>query len=164
MPTHGLSPFRRFALGSIASKVLHLATCPVWTSCHLENWPAVDSLPMRLIVCALDFGPRSCAALHWASRLARDFDAKLTLAHVIRPDESTPMEPPEETLRRQRQTLHVACDTRILEGMPAPVLSALAEETDADLMVIGRTHASSPGLGANAYAIIAHAPCPVLSV
>jgi hypothetical protein len=51
-------------------------------------------------------------------------------------------------------------------GAPAYGLSEAAERLDADLMVIGRTHVASDvaKLGSNAYAIIAHSPCPVLSV
>jgi len=164
MGTHGSSPFRRFQLGSVVSKVLHLATCPVWTSPHLEDWPAVDSIALRSILCALDFGPRSCAVLRWASSLAREFGSKLTLAHVVGVNEAEHrFESPEQTLRRQQQRLPGA-EARILEGAPAPVLSELADEMAADLMVIGRAHASAAGLGANAYAVIAHSPCPVLSV
>lgn len=165
MATHGLSPFRGFQLGSVTSRILHLATSPVWTSPHLEDWPAADAMPLRSILCALDFGPRSCTALHWASCLAKEFGAKLTLAHVVHPDEREHrFEAPEATLRRQQERLNGPCESRILEGAPAPMLGELAEELTADLLVVGRTHAASPGLGANAYAIIAHSPCPVLSV
>lgn len=57
-------------------------------------------------------------------------------------------------------------ETEVLEGSPAEALSAAAERLDADLLVIGRSHDTEPGgkLGANAYAIIARSPCPVLSV
>jgi nucleotide-binding universal stress UspA family protein len=164
MATHGLSPFRRFELGSVATKVLHLSPCPVWTGPHLEGWPALDAMPLRVIVCALDFGPRSCSALHWASCLAKEFHAKLTLAHVVRPDEREHrFEAPEETMLRQKEHMTTRADVRILEGMPASRLSELADEVAADLVVIGRTRASSTRLGANAYAIISHSPCPVLS-
>jgi len=165
MATHGLSPFRNFQLGSVTAKVLHGARCPVWTSSHLEDWDQVESMPLRAILCALDFGPRSCAVLQWASRFAREFGAKLTLGHIVAPGEADHLlESPERTLQRQQEQLHVPTETRVLTGAPAPMLSELAEEIAADLMIIGRTHASSPGLGANAYAIIAHSPCPVLSV
>jgi nucleotide-binding universal stress UspA family protein len=165
MPTHGLSRFRQFQLGSVTAKVLRLATCPVWTSSHLEDWPVVESIPLRSVLCALDFGPRSCTALQWASRIAKEFGAKLILSHIVRPGETDHLlETPEHTLQRQQGGLHVPSEIRIVEGTPAPMLSGLAEEVSADLMIIGRTHASSAGLGANAYAIIAHSPCPVLSV
>lgn len=37
MPTHGYGKFRALLLGSTASKVLHDAHCPVWTSAHIEE-------------------------------------------------------------------------------------------------------------------------------
>ena len=165
IPTHGLSRFRQFQLGSVTAKVLRLATCPVWTSSHMEDWPAVEAIPLRSVLCALDFGPRSCTALQWGSRIASEFGARLILSHIVRPGETDHLlEPPERTLQRQQGGLHVPSEIRIVEGTPAPMLSGLAEEVSADLMIIGRTHASSTGLGANAYGIIAHSPCPVLSV
>ncbi|HUA86226.1 MAG TPA: universal stress protein [Bryobacteraceae bacterium] len=164
MATHGNSAFRRFQIGSVTTRVLYAADCPVWTSAHLEDWPAVDAIPLRSILCALDFGPRSCGALNWSSRLAQEFEAKLTLAHVVAARGDYFAEDPLLTLRRQQEKLRVPAEVRVLEGRPAAMLSDLAEEIAADLTVIGRTHAASPGLGASAYAIIAHSPCPVLSV
>jgi nucleotide-binding universal stress UspA family protein len=59
MPTHGCGPFRRFILGSNTAKVLHDADCPVWTGVHLEQAPALASIPFRSILCAVDLGPQS---------------------------------------------------------------------------------------------------------
>src|SRR5581483_4829420 len=39
MPTHGYGMFRTLLLGSVTAKVLHDATCPVWTGVHMENAP-----------------------------------------------------------------------------------------------------------------------------
>ena len=57
-------------------------------------------------------------------------------------------------------------EIEILEGSPASALPEASDRLNADLIVIGRTHAPETGgyLGANAYAIIARSPCPVLSV
>lgn len=158
-----MHPSRKFELGSIVSRILYCAACPIWTTPFLEDWPPFESISVRSILCALDFGVRSCTAMNWAAALAENFGAKLTLAHVM-PGDGPEAGPREEELHRQQQRLDVPTETRILTGLPAPVLSGVAEEIGADLMVIGRTHASSTGLGANAYRIIAHSPCPVLSV
>jgi nucleotide-binding universal stress UspA family protein len=37
MPTRGGGVFRRLLLGSVTSKVLHDASCPVWTTSHSEH-------------------------------------------------------------------------------------------------------------------------------
>ena len=158
------SRLRATHLGSVASGVLREATCPVWTSAHAIAGPDADFAEPKRILCGLDFGPRSCAALHWASFLAKEFGAALTLAHVIGPEEREHRrEAPERTLQRQCERMSCPCDIRILEGSPASELSRLAAEMETGLVVIGRTHASSPGLGANAYGIIAESSCPVLS-
>ena len=41
LPTHGYGPFRRMLIGSVASKILHDAECPVWTSAHVETPQAI---------------------------------------------------------------------------------------------------------------------------
>src|SRR5207253_2131388 len=37
LATHGHSPFRALILGSVTTKVLHGAHCPVWTGVHVEG-------------------------------------------------------------------------------------------------------------------------------
>lgn len=178
MPTHGYGLFRRFLLGSVTAKVLHDASCPVWTSAHLESWPAVEKVSLRSLLCGLDFGPRSGAALKCASRMAAEFRAKLIVGHVMPAFDGAAAElwpgecrahaakAAEERVREVNRKLGVSAEVEILDGSPASALSEAAERLDTDLLVIGRTHIFDPEgkLGANAYAIIAHSPCPVLSV
>lgn len=172
MPTHGFGTFRRFLLGSVTAKVLHDAACPVWTSAHMEDWPAVERVSLSNVICAVDFGPRSRAALRCALESARAFEAKLAIAYVMPPDALASAECRDRTAKKAREhvlriekELGFSADIEILDGCPACALCDAAESRDADLLVIGRTHAPEMNaLGANAYAIIAHSPCPVLSV
>jgi nucleotide-binding universal stress UspA family protein len=178
MPTHGYGPFRRFLLGSVTAKILHDAGCPVWTGAHLETWPAIENLGIRKVLAAIDFGPHSSAVLQLASQVGGKFQASLTVAHVI--PISSPFlegywiqqwrdEARKGALQHIQKLLSAArpaAEMEVLEGSPAWALSDAADRLDADLIVIGRTHVSENGgqLGANAYAIIARSPCPVLSV
>jgi len=183
MPTHGYGLFRRFLLGSVTAKILHDASCPVWTSAHLESWPVVEHVPLRSLLCGLDFGPRSGAALKCASRVAAEFQARLIVAHVIPTfdaglGKNWPAECRDHAVKAAQervgavvQEFGVSADVEILDGQQASALNEAAERLDVDLMVIGRTHIADRThddlggkLGANAYAIIAHSPCPVLSV
>lgn len=175
MPAHGHGTFRRFLLGAVTAKVLHDAQCPVWTSTHLESWPAVENISLRTLLCGVDFGPQSIAALKCASQVAAEFHAKLIVAHAIpiieafeRPAtwRNKIMRAAEERVHAVERKLEISAKVEILEGSPASALCEMAEHMDADLIVIGRTHISTDSgkLGANAYAIIAHSPCPVLSV
>lgn len=174
MPTHGYGPFRRFLLGAVTAKVLHDASCPVWTSAHLEDWPVIEEIALRNIVCGIDFGPRSIVALKCARLLAAEFKANLTIGHAI-PQCDAPAWSGEardqartnsaERIRNIEAKLGIVVPVRIVDGAVAYGLSEVAEQLNADLMVIGRSHAAADlaKLGSNAYAIIAHSPCPVLS-
>ena len=177
MPTHGYGPFRRFLLGSVTAKILHDATCPVWTSTHLETSLATGNAGIRKVLGAVDFGPRSSVVLQLASEVTNKFHASLTAAHVV-PISSPFMEGywiqdwREEARRAVPEQLQallpggsLSAEIEVLEGSPAVALSDAAERLNIDLVVIGR-HASETGgkLGANAYAIITRSPCPVLSI
>ncbi|HSM76990.1 MAG TPA: universal stress protein [Bryobacteraceae bacterium] len=175
MPTHGYGPFRRFLLGSVTAKVLHDAVCPIWTSSNLEDWPVFEKLVLRDVVCGIDLGPQSAAVLQCASRVAAEFHAKLTIAHVtpiggIRASSQEYQEraarSAEAALEKIQAEVGISAAVQILHGLPAHGLYEAAERLNADLMVIGRTHVAPEiaRFGSNVYAIVAHSPCPVLSV
>jgi len=179
MPTHGYGPFRRLLIGSVTAKVLHDASCPVWTAAHAPDVaPDILSQPRR-IACAVDLGPQSSGILSWAGRLSWEFGAPLTVIHAI-----ASLDPRLEDyglspewrchvineakaeLSRLVETAGAHAEIRMEIG---PVVSAVAEaakDARADLLVIGRTiHDGTAGrLPTNAYAIIRESPCPVLSV
>jgi nucleotide-binding universal stress UspA family protein len=172
MPTHGYGLFRRFLLGSVTAKILHDASCPVWTCAHLETWPAAENLGIRNVLGAVDLGPRSAAVLAQASQIAERFQAKLIVAHVV-PEVHWGEDWRKEAKKgipEQIQKLLPAggppAEIEILEGSPATALPEALDRFNSDLIVMGRTRAPETGgyLGANAYAIIARSPCPVLSV
>ena len=184
LPTHGYGALRRLLLGSVTSKVLHDAACPVLTGVHSEDLPALRAARFSKVLCAIDLGPQSEDVLAWASELAADFQAKLSIVHSIAPlDAGFPYAPSpdfrlemEAAVRNEIERLQVATKTEsaashILGGGPARAVSALAKSSGADLLVIGRgpEDPSSPRfsgarLPRNAYAIIRESPCPVISV
>src|SRR5580765_8987033 len=57
MPTHGYGLFRRLLLGSVTSKVLHDADCPVWTTAHTDEGHPGTPISLNHILCAIDLGP-----------------------------------------------------------------------------------------------------------
>ena len=178
MPTHGYGPFRQFLLGSVTAKILHDATCPVWTSKHLETSSATRNMAIRKVLGAVDFGPRSSVVLHLASQVAEKFHAHLTAAHAV-PISSLFMEGywiqnwREEARKEVPEQLQKLlprgsppAEIEVLEGSPPAALRDAAKRVGANLVVIGRSHALETGgkIGANAYAIITRSPCPVLSI
>jgi nucleotide-binding universal stress UspA family protein len=179
MPTHGYGPFRRLLLGSVTSKVLHDADCPVWTGVHLEKHPSAEPLALSHILCAIDLGPHSTKALDWASRLATEFRSKLTIVHVVASlDPRTEdyyfapewrkyvMDQAKEDIEKLQRNVGTQAEVDLETGDISKSVSLAAENLKADLMVIGRG-ATAGVLGRfrmHAYAIIRQSPCPVVSV
>lgn len=179
MPSHGFGPFRRFVIGSVTAKVLHDAHVPVWTGIHMENAPPLDVIACKNILCAVDLSPeQSEHALGWASNLAEEYGAKLTLVHATPAVESRPAKYYDSDLFQSlvasaraeidklQAKLGTSAEVCIEGGDPAAVVRLVAEQQEADILVIGRGSAAE-GFGrlrTHAYAIIRHSPCPVVSV
>ena len=178
MPTHGLSAFRRYILGSVTAKILHDADCPVWTGVHLENAPSLDAIRFQKVLCAVDLGPQSERALRWAAAFASEHAAELIVVHAIPAAEVRPYkyfdQPLVTVLENQgrkelQELLHsVGITARVIVagGEPAKVTSKIADVEKVDQMVIARG-AVAEGFGrlrTHAYALIRSAPCPVVSV
>src|SRR6185437_5944190 len=77
MPSHGYGPFRSHLLGSVTAKVLHDASCPVWTATHVAERPRRDHLACRTIICAVDGTRESVSLIRWAADIASDTGAVL---------------------------------------------------------------------------------------
>lgn len=176
MPTHGHGTLRRFILGSVTAKVLHDAACPVLTTTHHSDKPELGETPFRQILCAVDLGPASANVLRTASALAAREGAKLTMVHMLPPQTMlgfTYYDPERWTkhagamLEKLQTETGVIAPWYVREGELAPGVNALAAETGADLLVIGRhpDRAVAEGrLRDQAYTLIRESCVPVLSV
>ena len=164
IPTRGMGIYRRLILGSTSAKVLHDADCPVWTGVHLENAPALDTVTCKRIVCALDLKQASARVLQWANSLAEEYQAELALVHAT-PD-AEGRSPARAELEKLQKQIGSKAAMQVTSGDAPRVVTELAQELGADLLVIGRK--ASPGilgrLEMTAYAIIRQSPCPVVSV
>jgi nucleotide-binding universal stress UspA family protein len=167
IPTKGMGIYRRLILGSTSAKVLHDADCPVWTGVHLENAPSLEMVACRRILCAVDLKPLSTRVLDWASHLAEEYQADLTLAHVA-PAGDTQQKRDEamRALERLQEAAGCRAALRVEAGDVSKLVAHLAGELKADLLVIGRkAEAGVLGrLDMVAYSIIRQSPCPVVSV
>jgi nucleotide-binding universal stress UspA family protein len=178
MSTHGHGVFYRCLLGSVAAKVLHDSDCPVWTDAHLEEAP-VREFTIRNVLCAVDSNYHSRNTVSRAAEMAAAVDATLTLVHVTAGAEiygpgGSHVDPVwKETIvgfaakeiANLQQDVGTKANVIIDSGNVLELLNRAAEETKADLLVIG--HMPSGGhLGANGsgYAIIRESHIPVLSV
>ena len=177
MPTHGYGPFRGLLLGSVTAKVLHDAECPVWTTAHASEIASNAGSPLRHLVCAIDDDPRDVPLVRWAAEFSTGQGAELCLVHAVTGFEEEPSDrndPLREFLfgvaRERIDELQAEAGTklelRIAAGAPAKVVSDLALQHSADLVLVGRGKIQKHfgRLRSNAYAIVRDAPCPVISV
>jgi nucleotide-binding universal stress UspA family protein len=176
MPTHGVGRFRRMLLGSVTAKVLHDATCPVWTAAHAEEHVS-HPLP-RTILCSVDGSPRSSRVLQWAAVLSTRFGATLQVLHVVAPITDWPALERERLLqdhvREERRAAiealqkaaGVVAPLRIAVGEIVATVTEAAREANADVLVVGRgvLTESFGALRTHEYGIIQRSSCPVVSV
>ncbi len=147
----------------------------------------MDTLQINNILVPIDFSEASLNALDTAAAMAKRHDARLTLLHVINENllsyghfEVLPITSPvleimhdeaKDTVTqiaagvKDKYGIEVICDTT--HGFVPPEICKYAEKASADLMVMG-THGASGFreffIGTNAFAVVKHAPCPVLTV
>ena len=191
MGTHGSRGFERLMLGSVTERVLRRAGCPVLTVPPRAH--ATSRLPFRRLLCAVDFSDASVAAAQFAASLALEFDAVLTLLHVLEWPWNEPPPPDFANLpapqgaalaewRRYRETLAsselealvpaaargaTAPTARLRHGKPYVQILEVAAEEGSDLLVVG-VHGRNPVdmslFGSTANQIVRRATCPVLTL
>lgn len=186
MGTHGRSGFERWVLGSVTERVLRNAPCPVLTVPPVAPAPPAAGPPFRRVVCAVDFSVPSLAALRQAQEMVKEEGVALTIVHVLEwPVEDEPVarmagfDVPEyrrylEKDARERLRGLVSDDARargveerIAGGRPWREILRLAEESRADLIVMGVRGRSAVDLalfGSTTHHVVRGASCPVLVV
>jgi len=178
LSTHGHGVFYRFLLGSVAAKVLHESTCPVWTDTPLDAAPA-RKVSIHSVVCSVDLRPHSHNTVLRAAQIAEEFGARLTLVHITGGVEvygpGAPHIVPEwkaeivgyatREIAKLQQDLGTKAEVIIDSGNVCKLLNRAVDQAKGDVLVIG--HMPSGGhLGENGsgYAIIRESHIPVLSV
>ncbi|MGD8859872.1 MAG: universal stress protein [Myxococcales bacterium] len=138
----------------------------------------------KKILCPVDFSPFADAALDEAMSLAKGMGSTLCLLHAYQnPAYVLPMSgyvgPTADMIGRIRKQLEeelaglakkveeqgITVETRCVEGIPYKVITDLAQEWDADLIVMGthgRTGLSHALTGSVAERVVRTAECPVL--
>jgi nucleotide-binding universal stress UspA family protein len=138
---------------------------------------------LSTVAVGTDGSATASKAVEAAAEIARRFDAKLVLLSASQDsrDPSTGSSTKSIELQwasnkdaRVREILHrteqelreqkIECTTMIDEGDPAEVLIRLAEECDADLLVIGNRGMHRRVLGSVPNAVTHKAPCSVYVV
>ena len=173
--THGRGGLGKMLMGSVAERVFRQSPVPVMTvGPHLHR--SARAFAPRNILLAADFTPASERAAHYASALAREHNAKLTMLHVLDhaelsgvADRAEVMQGIEKKLTaligKDAEGLQLCC--RIEIGKVVPTILRTEVEIDADLLVMGVRPWSGlldRLMWPHAYEIVREAACPVLTV
>lgn len=81
--SHGRGGVQRLVLGSVAEKVLRLATCPVLTVRSGARAARQGRSLFRTILCATDFSAAANRGVAYAKRLAKEANANLVVMHAV---------------------------------------------------------------------------------
>jgi len=178
MSTRGEGVFYRFLLGSVTAKVLHEIECPVWTGVHLEDAQKRE-FSIRRVLCSVELNGHSHHTVSRAAEMAAAVDATLTLVHITGSVEiygpgGFHVDPPwkekivsfaAQEIAKLQQDVGTKAEVIIDSGNVPELLNRAAEQTKADVLVIGhipgRSHLGDNG---NGYGIIRASQIPVLSV
>jgi nucleotide-binding universal stress UspA family protein len=178
--TRGRSGVRKFLLGSAAEAIFRQAPCPVLTiGPHSVSEPKRSGEFIRILF-ATDFSSESTAAAAYAISLAQEYQARLTLLHVLAEPKTGDLVQPSDLEASSRQILHnlvppeaeLWCvpDYVVERGAVAETILQVAGERATDLIVLGvRQPHGFPGAVthlpmATAHKIVSRANCAVLTV
>ena len=178
MPTHS-GFFRQMLLGSTTAKVLNDADCPVLTSRHAQTI-APRPLEHREWLCSIGLGSSSESVLRFASQVATEARARLSIIHALQSGDSEvsialDLEEQAHSVERQevgkriadlQQNVGSTAPVRIAVGSVKDALIEAARQSDADVLMIGRGPKSGPHgrMRDLTYAMVRDSPFPVLSI
>jgi len=177
--TRGRTGVRKFFLGSVAEEILRQAPCPV-----LTVGPSSESEFRRgqisEILCAVSFTPEMKKSVEYALSLAQEFQARLTMLHVITEPKACEIVTPEQLKGACEHLLREMippeseewCKARFVveQGPIAEKILDVANRNKTDMIVLGAHKPSGfPGAAthlpiATAHKVVSHANCPVLTV
>jgi len=179
--THGRTGVQKVLLGSSAEEVFRRARVPVVTIGPGVRNGAHWGGRFRCVLFATDFNAVSIMAGAYAVSLAQENQARLILLHILSRFRQTKtgrsvelsiaeamhqlheLVPPEAELWCRPEAL-------VQHGDPAEQILVTANQCGADLIVLGvrgldaLTGVTTHWNRAIAYDVVAHAPCPVLTV
>ncbi len=176
MGTHSPGPIGKLLVGSVAEAVLRTSKVPVF----IVGPDVVDgsyrNFATRTILCAASLHEATKVVVAFAAELAVQHGARLVLQHVIRPQERAEIlagrsldEIENDLMMLVPPKLHhkIAIQTIVVPGDPTEELLYQSKAQQADLIVLGAQGASAfAAITRNGvvYKVLAHAPCPVMTM
>jgi nucleotide-binding universal stress UspA family protein len=178
--TRGRSGVAKLLLGSKAEEIYRNAPCPVLMVGPHSKGEREGVGEFSNILFATDFRPESIAAAPYAISLAQEYQAHLTLLHVVADAKRNEFVRPTDLTASSEHLLHrlVPVDAELWcvpkfvveRGEAAEKILDVAGRLRADLIVLGTQKPGGfPGAAthlpiATAHKIVTQATCPVLTV
>jgi nucleotide-binding universal stress UspA family protein len=176
MGTHSPGPIGKLLVGSVAEAVLRTAKVPVFIVGPEVVDGAYRNFATRTVICALSLLESSYVVAEFAAELAQRHDARLILQHVIRPQDRAEVlagrtidqiEADMLSFVPDEQRDAISIQTVVVPGDPTEELLFQSRAQQADLIVLGAQGASAFAAIARhgvVYKVLAHAPCPVMTL
>ena len=175
--TRGRTGLAKMLLGSVAEEIFRTVPCPVLTVGPHSD-PAKANI--REILFATDFASEAPAAAAYAISLAQEFQARLTLLHVVPEPKPGDLVSWSNVQESSKNLLHKLVPPEaeawcrpeyfVERGDPGQRILDLANVRAVDLIILGaQPETGVPGAAthlpiATAHKVVAHANCPVLTV
>ncbi len=180
MGTHGRHGLDRLNMGSVTERVVRKARCPVLAvrkPAHdfVEPGDAVEPVHLHRILLATDFSDHAGRALGYAFSLAMEYNAKLTLLHVVERIGTNTFTQEEVATTTAELEKSIPADVRswctvnslVRIGKPYEEIIQLAQEDQSDLIILGVRGRNTLDLalfGSTTHRVIRLGSCPVLAV
>lgn len=180
--SHGRGGVQRLVLGSVAEKVLRLATCPVLTVRRGMSVARRSRSPFGTILCATDFSAAANRGVAYAKRLAKHANAKLVVMHAVEwPFEDAVTSGAVAALRKRiessardrvvrllpRSSSDARAQAVVTLGKASAAIIKLARARSVDLIVMGVSGRGATDvaiLGSTTHQVIREGTRPVLTV
>jgi nucleotide-binding universal stress UspA family protein len=179
MGTHGRRGYDRMVLGSVTDRVMRKAPCPVLAVCKPQRESLASSSERdhvhrlsRILFCA-DLSGNSERALDYAISATTEYDAELTLLHVL--EEAPHLAKTKEAIAEAAKQLdklipperrkELRVKTAVRMGKPYQQIIQLALEEQIDMVAMGARGRGALDLavfGSTTYRVIQLGSCPVL--
>ena len=141
MGTHGRSGMGRLMLGSVTENICRTAQIPV-----LAIWGGVTrfEVPPRSLLCAVNNTPLSAHLLKIAIRMAKRFEASLTVLNVRSPGEKFPIADLGAWISKEDRSQYSMLEM-VRTGSVAKEIISAAMESKCDLVLVGAHHGQFHG-------------------
>jgi nucleotide-binding universal stress UspA family protein len=175
MGTHSPGPIGKILVGSVAEAVLRSANVPVLVVGPEVVDGAYRNFATRSILCAVSFIESSFVVANFAAELALQHHARLTLQHVIRPQDRAEILAGHSIEEIESDLLclvspelrdQISIQTIVVPGDATEELLYQSRAQQADLIVLGAHGASAFAAIARhgvVYKVLAHSHCPVIT-